>query len=192
MIRRPPRSTHCISSAASDVYKRQVCPLCESGFPLEFHQDARRTYLRCRCCRLVFVPQEFHLSPGDEKAEYDLHENSPLDEGYRQFLSRLFKPLTDKLKQGSTGLDFGCGPGPTLSVMFEEAGHRVAIYDPFYQPDRAPLEQTYDFVSASEVVEHFRNPRVDLNRMWDCVRTCLLYTSPSPRDATLSRMPSSA
>eukprot|EP00826_Nyctotherus_ovalis_P039717 TRINITY_DN3837_c0_g1_i23.p1 TRINITY_DN3837_c0_g1~~TRINITY_DN3837_c0_g1_i23.p1 ORF type:complete len:319 (-),score=77.54 TRINITY_DN3837_c0_g1_i23:166-1101(-) len=26
MIRRPPRSTHCISSAASDVYKRQVCP----------------------------------------------------------------------------------------------------------------------------------------------------------------------
>eukprot|EP00826_Nyctotherus_ovalis_P016091 TRINITY_DN14634_c0_g1_i9.p1 TRINITY_DN14634_c0_g1~~TRINITY_DN14634_c0_g1_i9.p1 ORF type:complete len:110 (-),score=27.37 TRINITY_DN14634_c0_g1_i9:94-399(-) len=32
MIRRPPRSTHCISSAASDVYKRQVfqeryCPI---------------------------------------------------------------------------------------------------------------------------------------------------------------------
>jgi len=24
MIRRPPRSTHCISSAASDVYKRQT------------------------------------------------------------------------------------------------------------------------------------------------------------------------
>eukprot|EP00826_Nyctotherus_ovalis_P042196 TRINITY_DN4314_c0_g1_i3.p1 TRINITY_DN4314_c0_g1~~TRINITY_DN4314_c0_g1_i3.p1 ORF type:complete len:132 (-),score=11.44 TRINITY_DN4314_c0_g1_i3:331-702(-) len=24
MLRRPPRSTHCISSAASDVYKRQV------------------------------------------------------------------------------------------------------------------------------------------------------------------------
>ena len=26
MIRRPPRSTHCISSAASDVYKRQARP----------------------------------------------------------------------------------------------------------------------------------------------------------------------
>ena len=26
----------------------------------------------------------------------------------------------------------------------------------------------------------------------DCAHTCLLYTSPSPRDATLSRMPSSA
>eukprot|EP00975_Prorocentrum_lima_P011195 2374681-Prorocentrum_lima.AAC.1 len=30
MIRRPPRSTHCISSAASDVYKRQ----------LEYHTEA--------------------------------------------------------------------------------------------------------------------------------------------------------
>ena len=27
---------------------------------------------------------------------------------------------------------------------------------------------------------------------WDQYRNCLLYTSPSPRDATLSRMPSSA
>ena len=25
-----------------------------------------------------------------------------------------------------------------------------------------------------------------------CIKICLLYTSPSPRDATLSRMPSSA
>ena len=26
----------------------------------------------------------------------------------------------------------------------------------------------------------------------ECIEACLLYTSPSPRDATLSRMPSSA
>ena len=31
--------------------------------------------------------------------------------------------------------------------------------------------------------------KLDLDKS---VRTCLLYTSPSPRDATLSRMPSSA
>ena len=30
------------------------------------------------------------------------------------------------------------------------------------------------------------------SRPWGNVRICLLYTSPSPRDATLSRMPSSA
>ena len=35
---------------------------------------------------------------------------------------------------------------------------------------------------------HCKNIQVDINSNG----TCLLYTSPSPRDATLSRMPSSA
>eukprot|EP00826_Nyctotherus_ovalis_P045150 TRINITY_DN4959_c0_g2_i1.p1 TRINITY_DN4959_c0_g2~~TRINITY_DN4959_c0_g2_i1.p1 ORF type:complete len:154 (+),score=34.16 TRINITY_DN4959_c0_g2_i1:25-462(+) len=35
MIRRPPRSTHCISSAASDVYKRQ-----DSSYPLDLYVSA--------------------------------------------------------------------------------------------------------------------------------------------------------
>ena len=33
---------------------------------------------------------------------------------------------------------------------------------------------------------------VDLSLVSDQIDSCLLYTSPSPRDATLSRMPSSA
>ena len=32
----------------------------------------------------------------------------------------------------------------------------------------------------------------DQSKLVICSSTCLLYTSPSPRDATLSRMPSSA
>ena len=35
-------------------------------------------------------------------------------------------------------------------------------------------------------------PIVDADKLGDSIDTCLLYTSPSPRDATLSRMPSSA
>ena len=31
-----------------------------------------------------------------------------------------------------------------------------------------------------------------VNSVCGCAASCLLYTSPSPRDATLSRMPSSA
>jgi cyclopropane fatty-acyl-phospholipid synthase-like methyltransferase len=106
----------------------------------------------------------------DEKAEYDLHQNSPDDQGYRQFLSRIFEPVHGRLAPGSHGLDFGSGPGPTLSVMFEEVGHRMAIYDPFYSADTSPLSARYDFVTASEVVEHFRDPAVDLNRIWSCVK----------------------
>jgi SAM-dependent methyltransferase len=146
------------------------CPLCSSQEILDFHQDLSREYLRCKNCRLTFVPREYHVSPSSEKAEYDLHENSPNDPGYRKFLGRLFEPMNARVSPGSTGLDFGSGPGPTLSVMFEEAGHNVSIYDPFYAPDEAPLKRQYDFVTASEVVEHFRNPAEDLQRLWSCVK----------------------
>ena len=42
---------------------------------------------------------------------------------------------------------------------------------------------------AEEVLGHLENVEVT---SFDSLLTCLLYTSPSPRDATLSRMPSSA
>ena len=116
------------------------------------------------------MPREFHLSPGEEKAQYDHHENSPDDLGYRKFLGRLFEPVNTRLLPGRKGLDFGSGPGPTLSVMFEEAGHCVSLYDPFYAPDAAPLNRQYDFVTASEVVEHFCEPAKDLQRLWSCVK----------------------
>ena len=43
----------------------------------------------------------------------------------------------------------------------------------------------------SEVLEGYVSPNPDDNYI-DLTGYCLLYTSPSPRDATLSRMPSSA
>ena len=146
------------------------CPLCRSDRVVEFFEDRLRCFLRCEICRLVFVPRAFHLSPGEEKAQYDHHENSPDDLGYRKFLGRLFEPVNTRLLPGRKGLDFGSGPGPTLSVMFEEAGHCVSLYDPFYAPDAAPLNRQYDFVTASEVVEHFCEPAKDLQRLWSCVK----------------------
>jgi SAM-dependent methyltransferase len=146
------------------------CPLCRTADPKHFHQDRRRQYLRCRRCRLVFVPPEQFLSREDEKAEYDLHQNNPADPGYRKFLGRLFLPLGQRLAPGSRGLDFGSGPGPTLSVMFEEAGHAMAIYDPFYAPDPPVLDQIYDFITATEVLEHLHQPGRELQRLWNHLR----------------------
>ncbi|MFY9256696.1 MAG: class I SAM-dependent methyltransferase [Fuerstiella sp.] len=116
------------------------------------------------------MPATLHLSPSQEKTHYDFHQNSPDDAGYRRFLGRLFEPLNAKLQPASNGLDFGCGPGPTLSVMFQEAGHAMAVYDPYYSTDTAPLQATYDFVTCTEVVEHFRNPRRDLDLLWSQVK----------------------
>lgn len=145
-----------------------TCPLCASGDTARYHRDARREYRRCRRCELVFVPPGQRLPPDAERAVYDQHENSPDDPGYRRFLSRLFEPLRERLAPGApgaAGLDFGCGPGPTLSVMFEEAGHPMTIYDPFYAPDAAALERRYDFITATEVAEHLFEPGRELRRL---------------------------
>ena len=45
---------------------------------------------------------------------------------------------------------------------------------------------------SSVMVERFEKTQVDVYATVLDARGCLLYTSPSPRDATLSRMPSSA
>ncbi len=143
-----------------------ACPLCReknSGF---FFKDGDRPYYQCNTCELVFVPRDFFLTAEKEKAEYDLHENNPADERYRTFLGRLFHPLNERLKPGSSGLDFGCGPGPALSIMFKEAGHKTAVYDKFYANDSEALNRTYDFITATEVVEHLHDPGKTLDLIW--------------------------
>lgn len=126
--------------------------------------------MRCTRCLLVSVPRCFHLDVDSEKNEYDKHQNSPNDQAYRQFLNRLAEPLLQKLAHGASGLDFGCGPGPTLSVMLQEQGMRVQLYDKYYYPDKRTLQQQYDFVTATEVIEHLGEPAVELEKIWRCVK----------------------
>jgi len=146
-----------------------LCPLCCRAENYFFHQDNYRLYLRCKNCALCFVPSDYHLTDIEEREEYDKHQNSPLELGYRAFLSRLTIPLSELLPKGAEGLDFGCGPGPTLSVMMEEYGFKMELYDKFYAADVSVLSQMYDFVTATEVVEHLRTPAQTLAQVWQCV-----------------------
>ncbi len=147
-----------------------ACPLCRKDTKEEFYHDHRRNYLLCRHCHLVFVPSTHYLSQADEKAAYDHHQNSPTDLDYRRFLSRVFDPLQERIAPNSHGLDFGSGPGPTLSVMFEEIGHTVTLYDHFYANNPAALHQTYDFITATEVVEHLHDPSTSLSQLWTLLK----------------------
>jgi hypothetical protein len=113
----------------------------------------------------VFAPKEFHLSDSEEKARYDSHQNNPEDERYRRFLSQVFNPVIDFIKPSAMGLDFGSGPGPTLSVMFEERGFKVDLFDKFYANDESIFNNKYDFITATEVVEHLDNPGAQLTKL---------------------------
>ncbi|MCF6225472.1 MAG: class I SAM-dependent methyltransferase [Xanthomonadales bacterium] len=151
------------------LIKQQRCPLCESNDSRPYYRD-KREYYRCPSCFLVFVLAQYHLTSAEEKAVYDQHENSATDPGYRKFLGRVFDPLSQHLCPQSNGLDFGSGPGPALSLMLEEAGHSVQIYDPFYAPDRALFKLKYEFITATEVLEHLHFPGKELDLLWSCLK----------------------
>lgn len=148
------------------------CPLCLGSQLQSWAEDRRRSYVNCQHCQLVFVPQSYHLSAEQEKVEYDLHENSLTDVGYRKFLMRAYVPLVvnlNKARETSSklrGLDFGCGPVPLLAVMLSEAGFICDRYDLFYFPDKALLSETYDFIVTTEVVEHLSQPGKVLDELW--------------------------
>ena len=126
--------------ATSPPAESMACPLCKDD-AVEFCADRSRRYIKCPRCALVYADPGSHLSPELERAEYDLHENDPGDTRYRAFLSRLAEPLLARLEPGMHGLDFGCGPGPTLSVMLAEQGMVVNDYDPIYAADARLLAQ---------------------------------------------------
>lgn len=147
-----------------------ACPLCARPTKW-FHADAKRTYFQCPGCDLVHVPRTWHLVSQDEKAVYDQHENHVQDPGYRAFLSRLAVPLLARLPARSRGLDFGCGPGPALAAMLGEQGHEVALYDRYYAPHEEVFQQQWDFITATEVVEHLSQPRLELERLWQCLNS---------------------
>ncbi len=146
------------------------CVLCGKSEVTFYFEDSSRKYLWCAVCDLVFVPSYQWLSAEEELKRYDLHQNSPHDERYKKFLERLFKPLNERLSPGSCGLDFGSGPGPTLHRMFMDCGHDMNVYDCFYADDRSVFEVTYDFITATEVVEHLFNPQKELDRLWLCLK----------------------
>ncbi len=143
--------------------------MCEWDDAAIHYLDGWRAYLRCPRCHLIFVPREAHLSPAEERAEYDLHRNDPTDPGYRRFLGRLLPPLRVMRPPPASVLDFGCGPGPALAALLAEAGYAVDCYDPFYAPDETVFQRRYEVITATEVVEHLAAPGWELRRLWACL-----------------------
>jgi hypothetical protein len=147
------------------------CTLCGEPELDDFYTDNWRQYQRCDSCDLIQVPTSFHLDSKSERAHYDTHNNSPDDADYRAFLNRLVEPLQKQLTPDARGLDFGCGPGLTISVMYRELGHVVDNYDIYYAKNESIWQQEFDFVTASEVVEHLKKPGRTLSRLWGLIRS---------------------
>lgn len=150
--------------------RASVCFLCTRPLePVVGGGDFEADFESCVDCSLVYRKKRSQLSPEREHAFYQTHKNDLFDPGYRRFLSKVTDPLRAILSPGARGLDFGSGPAPALALVMSEAGHETAIYDPLFAPDEKALEQTYEFVTCTEVVEHFREPARDWARLFSLV-----------------------
>lgn len=143
----------------------RTCPVCDAGRAEYFLHVGDSDYWRCVGCLATFLDPAQLPAAATELAHYHSHRNDPADRGYRAFLGRLAEPLLARLAPGARGLDYGCGPGPALAAILGEAGHPTAIYDPFFAPDESVLRENYDFITCTEVIEHFHRPGCEFARL---------------------------
>ena len=132
------------------------CLLCHSSLVTQ-KQDA----FECTCCGLVFKNPASFLSSQDDFIRYSQHQNNHQDQGYRDFLNKLIDPLASFLNDSFVSLDYGCGPGPTLSILLKEKGGVVfgaiyilwATYKILFGPLDDPENQKLSGLNKFEVIQ---------------------------------------
>lgn len=145
------------------------CPLCQAHNQNEMviGADCRKYYL-CAQCSLIFADPCHFLSPDEEKRHYATHENHIKNEGYVRFLNQLLEPMLPYLHSDMRGLDYGSGPGPTLSQLLKQQGINCDNYDPFFT--NTSLSPPYDFILATESFEHFHRPANEMKRITEWLK----------------------
>lgn len=152
------------------------CPLCLSSEIELFHVKddvhlGHCEYFKCVTCDLVFLNRDQCLDFCEQKTIYDSHENSPESVGYVAFLRRLYDPFKQLLPVKASGIDFGCGPGPTLSGLAIKDGFCCVDYDPIYFPNDHTLKiNSYDFVMSTETIEHFNALRETCDQVMGLIK----------------------
>lgn len=172
--------------AKSDEY----CRLCGAEvtykFSLPLVAGLQGDYFECANCRMLQSRHLDSLTPSELEKITASASGMELDSGAAWRLSRIANRLEQLVRlrvlpradHTFKALDFGCGTGFLVSYLAHRFGWSAVGYDPYCAPayaqsnvfpeweaivQRAP----HQLVVASEVFEHFSNPREDLTRIRD-------------------------
>lgn len=132
------------------------CPLC-AALDLKKVDTKIGDFFRCRHCDLISRSPDQRLNETEEKERYETHNNDVADPRYQHFVRPVVDAICARVPSGN-GLDFGAGTGPVVAKLFTDRNYKMDRYDPYFWPDTTPLSSQFDFVCASEVVEHFYEP----------------------------------
>ncbi len=143
---------------------QHLCPLC-NGEAISFYKDKKRHYLQCEKCSGIFLHPDLRLAPEAEKSRYLRHNNDINSNGYQQYMQPVVDAIEKNFKPESKGLDYGAGPGPVVAYMLENKGFNLILFDPFFYPSKEVLDSKYDFITCTEVIEHFYDPLQEFKKL---------------------------
>ncbi|MEJ2497326.1 MAG: class I SAM-dependent methyltransferase [Sulfurovaceae bacterium] len=127
-------------------------------------------FYHCDICDCIMKPKSSFLTKNEEKGRYDLHKNDANECGYRAFVSPVVERIKKEQSCDAKGLDFGSGRDSAVVTQLQEVGYDIKSYDPYYFPDEEVLKRRYDYISCTEVIEHFYRPQKEFQRLKDMLQ----------------------
>ena len=109
--------------------------------------------------------RQLFLSAKEEKERYLTHNNDVNDKNYQAFTSLITNEILTQFTPNHLGLDYGCGTGPVISSQLRKQDYNVNLYDPFFYPNKAYKNYTYDYIFSCEVFEHFYQPKKEISHL---------------------------
>ena len=143
-----------------------ICTLC--GSALINKKD--EYYYDCDICKALVKDEKYYLTADEEKVEYETHNNDVNDIRYQNFTMPITNYVIEKFLPEHKGLDFGSGTGPVISIKLMEKGYDIVQYDPFFAPNQSVLNNSYDYIVTCEVIEHFHNPKIEIDKLTSLLR----------------------
>lgn len=150
----------------SESGEAMKCILCQSS-SLHIATFRKVPIYQCQHCQSVFKDTRAYISRIEEDKVYQSHNNDIHDSKYLSFVSPVIHEIQRSFSTDSLGLDFGCGSGPIISHHLSTFGYRIHLYDPLFYPDTEPLQLKYNYIICSEVMEHFKQPYLELQRLFN-------------------------
>ena len=138
------------------------CKICNCDTKMIDDIQLNKQYHHCQNCECIALDPVHYLSLEKENALYNNHHNTLENEGYVKMFEDFLDYFWDNLPSNKKALDFGSGPTPVLSQLLQKRGACVDCYDKFYQPIKCFENQSYDFITSTEVFEHLDDPQATL------------------------------
>lgn len=138
------------------------CKICDCDTKVFEDPQLQKRYHYCENCHSIALDPIYYLSIEKENSLYNNHQNSLENDGYVKMFEDFLDYFWNDLPSGDKALDFGSGPTPVLSQLLQRRDVKVDCYDKFYQTEKCFENQSYDFITSTEVFEHLDNPKATL------------------------------